>query len=484
MDNNFPLIKIVEGNAFSLILPLKKRTYQSCRPIDEDIDATQLTNLVVKFGGVEYEVSVDEQGVRIDLPATLALGMYSIVLTATYQGSEIRAAYESAVQIVTWNEMSNAQQYIQGSPIVMESAYVIGGTLTDAELEALKEEYREKNAQLAQAIADAEAAKAEWEQKAAELDGVAKQSTLTQGVADIRDDISHIDIDTSDLAKQGTNPNATLSEVQAEIDAISPDVILGKQQLAAAITEQGVPTLPSVSLLQMAENVGAIVTEHISTEGTEWAGDAPLSLTEALFRTARDLEEIVDDRENPVLLDYQAFCSLKRIHFTRATDLYNVPFYNLSSMSYGTNATHTVSNMLEEIYAPKAERIASRFMYSSTSLRVLYLPHANVAAYGQFAIWEGISICASLIDLTTGEYFTGSTPTLRFWNPTNALLPNSQTLLTPEDIAAGFTSNLEKLLYNIREHIAANLPDMTGQSAPTLTMSAAIKAAIKEDTEN
>jgi hypothetical protein len=59
----------------------------------------------------------------------------------------------------------------------MCAAYVLSGALTDAELEALKEEWREKNAQLAQAIADAEAAKREWEEKAADLDGVAREAT-------------------------------------------------------------------------------------------------------------------------------------------------------------------------------------------------------------------------------------------------------------------------------------------------------------------
>ena len=41
-----------------------------------------------------------------------------------------------------------------------------------------------------------------------DLTGLAKQSTLVEGISAIRDDISHIDIDTSTLAKQGTNASA------------------------------------------------------------------------------------------------------------------------------------------------------------------------------------------------------------------------------------------------------------------------------------
>lgn len=177
MCENFPNIRITEGNAFALILPLRTRTYISSQPIDEDIDYTLLNNIVFTFGGVEYAAEATEIGVKVILPDTLVVGTYNAILTAEYLGSEIRAAYESAVTIVPWSAQSTAEQYIAGSPIVMRAAYVLSGAMTDAELEALKEEYREKKSQLDRAIAEAEAAKAEWEQKAADIDGVAQEST-------------------------------------------------------------------------------------------------------------------------------------------------------------------------------------------------------------------------------------------------------------------------------------------------------------------
>lgn len=227
MCNNFPTIKVVEKNDFSLIFPLKRRTYRCSKPIDEDIDATQLTNVVVKVGGVEYTPSLGEDGVRIEIPKSLRCGSYDLELTAEYHGSDIRVAYEAGLTIVEWNSMSDAEQYVQGSPVMVEAAYVIGGTLTDAELEALKTEYRLKIAAAERAKEDAEAAKEAYDEKAEALDGIAQQSTLTQGISDIRDDISHIDIDTSTLAKQGSNPSANISDIQAligytisEIDSI------------------------------------------------------------------------------------------------------------------------------------------------------------------------------------------------------------------------------------------------------------------------
>lgn len=200
MCNNFPNIRITEGNNFSIILPLLSRTYVATKPIDEEIDPEQLENVVVTFGGVQYQAQLTARGVQIDLPATLAVGTYNILLTAEYLGSNIRAAYESAVTIVPWSAQSTAEQYIAGSPIVLRAAYVLSGALTDAELEQLKEEWRERNALLEQAIADAEEAKREWEQKAADLDGVAQEATSQ----DILNAVKNIDIDTSDLAKEDT----------------------------------------------------------------------------------------------------------------------------------------------------------------------------------------------------------------------------------------------------------------------------------------
>ncbi len=177
MCNNFPNIRITEGNNFSLILPLRSRTYVATKPIDEDIDPEQLENVVVTFGGVEYPVQITSQGVQIDLPATLTVGTYNILLTAEYLESSIRAAYESAVTIVPWSAQSTAEQYIAGSPIVLRAAYVLSGALTDVELEALKAEWREKIAEAEQAKEEAEQAKQEFIEKAEQLDDVAKETT-------------------------------------------------------------------------------------------------------------------------------------------------------------------------------------------------------------------------------------------------------------------------------------------------------------------
>ena len=204
-------IKIVEGNDFALLLPLKKRTYVASTPIDEDIDATALTDVVLTIGGKEYATELGLDGVRAIVTDKPARGTYDILLTANYHGSTIQAAYFEALTIVAWNYQSDAEQYIQGSPIVLQSAYVIGGVLTDAELQALKEQYIQATADLRVAEQAAQEAKDAFDAKAEALDDMAKESTSQQ----ILDAVGHIDF--SDLAKQGDNPNVSLTSLNTLI---------------------------------------------------------------------------------------------------------------------------------------------------------------------------------------------------------------------------------------------------------------------------
>lgn len=131
-------IKVVEDNSFALLMPLKKRTYVSNVPVDEDINALELTDVTLKIGDTEYTPELGTDGVRVVMPDGLTRGTYNVILRAKYRGSDITAAYFEAITAVQWNYQSDAEQYVQGSPIVFEAAYVIGGALTDAELVALK----------------------------------------------------------------------------------------------------------------------------------------------------------------------------------------------------------------------------------------------------------------------------------------------------------------------------------------------------------
>jgi len=129
--------------------------------------------------------------------------------------------------------------------------------------------------------------------------------------------------------------------------------------------------------------------------------------------------------------------------------------------------------MLEEIYLPNLEKINSSYNWGQLG-NIQIIDIQNLNYLNNPNQWNS---CDNLIDLRLGKKFVSSM-NINTWSPTNAL---SSTLTTLIKNGEPFANNLEKLLYNIREHIAANLPDRTGLSALTITFSAAVKAAILAD---
>lgn len=234
-------IKVVEDNSFALLMPLKKRTYVSNVPVDEDINALELTDVTLKIGDTEYTPELGTDGVRVVMPDGLTRGTYNVILRAKYRGSDITAAYFEAITAVQWNYQSDAEQYVQGSPIVFEAAYVIGGALTDAELVALKAALRAAIAAAEAAEAAAQAAKQAFDEKAEAITGVAQEVTSQQ----ILYAISHIDF--TQLAKQGSNPDATNTAILAAFGQID----------FSQLAKQGLN--PNISLTSINELLGSMV---------------------------------------------------------------------------------------------------------------------------------------------------------------------------------------------------------------------------------
>lgn len=171
-----PNIKITEGNAFALILPLKSRHFVSDTPIDEDIDCTRLEDVRVFVGSAEWhDFELKTDGVYVGVPATMARDTYNVELTATYNGIAIRAGYYECFTIVKWSYQADAQNYIPASPIAAEAAYIIAGNYSDEELDRLKEELRAAIADADEAKTEAIAKRDEYVQRVEELEGIARQ---------------------------------------------------------------------------------------------------------------------------------------------------------------------------------------------------------------------------------------------------------------------------------------------------------------------
>ena len=198
-------IRIPQGNAFDLVVPLILAG-------GEHIDAALLTDLEVivrQSHGAQVAASItaNEDTAVISFENLLALGSYDCLITGKYDTRNIALPLNNVFAICEFSNDATFAERVVSNTITTEPQVLVGWYNTDAELEQLKTDYR--NAKIA---ADAE--KALYEQKVGEIENVAQQTTLTDGVAAIREDISHINIDTTTIAKQGTNASATLTATQ------------------------------------------------------------------------------------------------------------------------------------------------------------------------------------------------------------------------------------------------------------------------------
>lgn len=213
-------LKVPLGNAFQVLFPVKTAEWKDGERTVEVADVRALTDIVVKVDGEEWQDwEMDERGPLVNFPAnSLAKGPHNVEVTADYFGVAIRAAYFECITMVQWSYESNIGNYIIGSPLVAEAAYIYVGITDDEELEALKQQYRDATAACETARLQYEAAKEEFDEKAEQLDDVAQQSTLLQKSAAIIEAISGIHIDIPDNI--ATKDDVTAAK-QAILDALS-----------------------------------------------------------------------------------------------------------------------------------------------------------------------------------------------------------------------------------------------------------------------
>ena len=214
-------LKVPLGNAFQVLFPVKTAEWKDGERTVEVADVRALTDVAVFVDGDEWSLGweMDERGPIVNFPKdSLAKGPHNVEITADYFGVAIRAAYFECITMVQWSYESNIGNYIIGSPLVAEAAYIYVGITDDAELEALKQQYRNAIAATETARLQYEAAKEAYDEKAEALDDVAKQSTMLQEFALTLEAIAGIHIDIpEDIA---TEEDVTAAK-QAILTAIS-----------------------------------------------------------------------------------------------------------------------------------------------------------------------------------------------------------------------------------------------------------------------
>ena len=223
-------LKVPLGNAFQVLFPVKTAEWKDGERTVEVADVRALSDIVVKVDGEEWQDwEMDERGPLVNFPKdSLAKGPHNVEITADYFGVAIRAAYFECITMVQWSYESNIGNYIIGSPLVAEAAYIYVGITDDEELEALKQQYRDAIATCETARLQYEAAKEAYDEKAEALDDVAKQSTMLQEFALTLEAIAGIHIDIPEDI-------ATEEDVTAAKQAILTAIANSKQDILDAL---------------------------------------------------------------------------------------------------------------------------------------------------------------------------------------------------------------------------------------------------------
>lgn len=224
-------LKVPLGNAFQVLFPVKTAEWKDGERTVEVADVRALTDVAVFVDGDEWEQGweMDERGPLVNFPQdSLAKGPHNVEITADYFGVAIRAAYFECITMVQWSYESNIGNYIIGSPLVAEAAYIYVGITDDQELEALKQQLRNAIAENEAARLAYIAAKEAYDEKAEALDDVAKQSTMLQEFALTLEAIAGIHIDIPEDI-------ATEEDVTAAKQAILTAIANSKQDILDAL---------------------------------------------------------------------------------------------------------------------------------------------------------------------------------------------------------------------------------------------------------
>lgn len=497
-------LRITKNQPFVLYVPLVILNADGTK---EPVQADTLTDIQVTLqapcGTTQAIVpTAFEQWLVLSLPATLATSVYNVLVTATLAGGrDFSLRIKNCFEVVEWDEQSNWRDYIVGDHIALDQAFIAGAYITDAEYAELKAELRAAIAAAEQAKEDADAAKAAWEQKAAELDGVAQEQTLTDGISAVRDDISHIDIDTSTLAKATSvkdgNDTAisvgkeirsevgTGSDTAAETGTLFAVVKWIKDKVKSIYNFIGTPAEGQPSTLfesalavqQLASDVQAIKNANIiqpSFDGITFvSGYVPTSVGDFLAHTDK-IVEIHDSTTTSISME-RALQSI----YNRFSNLRVIVYSALTAVTSRTSCFS--SDVLEEVYVPILQSTTEFLLYTSPALKIVHMPLVSNAqqVYSEFF---GAS-STKIIDLMIGAGFTTSQPNMAFWKPTYITgSPTMNDLVTDNEDEFGnpITTNLEQLLYNIRRHIAALLRTDVGNL--TISFESSVKSAIMADT--
>ena len=447
--------KITEGNAFAL--NIRQAVWRTLGGVIQPLLASELVDVHLYVGSgtskntaAEYNVTADGDTISAVMPATLKRGVYRTWMTALYQGREVASNCDAAFEIVPFDE--HYQAYAPERVDAPMAVYLQPADVTDAELEQLKAEFRAKNAALDAAKAEAEQARQEYIAKAEAIESVAS-----------RDDVFAL---TEVLSKESTSENIKIDT------SFIKDKVVG-------LENDGKKTEAILALLNKIYNGVFFISKNVNgytIKDTVVNKPAILNLIDE-YSNITSIDD--DDVEDIYGMNfYKIFPSIKYVR------LANVKRMGLRGGNYGT---FDGCVYLKKVICPKLESTSDKdfiFRYCS-ELELVDFSNIMMGRWNNHLSGREVFYgCNKLIDLICGKNHASIDYDINFttWNPTEALLEDSTSLV---DSNESFSSNREKLNHNIREHIAENLPVLTGTGNNwSVLFHANMFAALEEETIN
>lgn len=289
---------------------------------------------------------------------------------------------------------------------------------------------------------------------------VAKESTIIAESQSIKDKIDNIklpEIDTTELAKQGENQEATNSAIYEKINILSSastDDALGKVEIVNAIKFAGVDANMDMPLSVLAQKIREVAMQNVplsSISGRVKFSDG------VVVQSALDVVNRAASGNIVEYINESALTTLRADTSPYDTILKNVRYVRFGAATAG--GVRTVYNLkqLEKLDIPLVRTLNDESFRYNSALKEVYAPSLkSFIGFPSFSINDS----PKLIDFTLGTGSVSGTFNMNY-NASTAYLSNSASLLSEQDILNGFTNNREKWLWNLRNHFAALLGETT-----------------------
>lgn len=276
-------------------------------------------------------------------------------------------------------------------------------------------------------------------------------------------------------------------EMYVDVARLAVEVDAGKQLIAQAITDKGVPASADESLSELAEKVSEI--DWNPNVGFTFIDGGPKTLVEWFISSKNYLTEIDDYNITDATIFARAMYAFANCPVLTSIKLHNISGTMDANMGF---ALFTQNLSLRYVELPKITQINISAVFESVGNIQdieLIVPNCIDVAFGfnryNHTTWKSLEF-GKLRTFSSSSASTGGQYNLRnitVGNGTDINLP-FQYIWDARNVIAEGQSGIDELNSNIQNNLIDNLYDYSGGTAHTITLSAGLKAVLTQETIN